>query len=87
VISETVRWLEIHLPIVIRRNRSQQLQKQVARLVRLALIALVIVLGSQMNVGRTKSQPAAMQPMLLTQVFAVYCTTLASISPTYAHLC
>jgi hypothetical protein len=64
---------------------SQQLLKQLDRLFRVGLIAVVIVLGSQVRAGRATPQ-ASMRPVLITQVFDVSCTSLAAITPDYAKL-
>lgn len=63
----------------------QQLLKQVDRWGRAALIALVVVLGGRVWGGQATPQ-AAMQPMVIPQVFDVNCVSLATITPTYAKL-
>ncbi len=65
---------------------SQQLFKQLDRLFRVVLISLVILLGSQVRVGRATPQAAAMQPALSHQVFDVNCISTPSIDSNYIKL-
>lgn len=64
----------------------QQLSEKAGRLTRVALIALVFVLGSQVRAGWTTPQAAALQPALSHQVFNVNCVSVPSIGPTYSKL-
>lgn len=64
---------------------SEQIVKPVDRLIRIALIALVIVLAGQVRRGQARPQ-SAMQPMVLSQVFDVSCISTPAISPTYVKL-
>jgi hypothetical protein len=63
----------------------QPLFQQVDRLFRMGLIALVVVLGSRVQVGRATTQ-SSMRPTLITQVFDVTCTSLAAVSSAYSKL-
>ncbi len=59
---------------------------RVGQLAGAALVALLIVFGGRIGVGQASPQTAAVRPLLAAQVFNVNCTTLPSISPTYAKL-
>lgn len=63
----------------------QQRLKQVERLAWVGLIVLALVLGGRAGVGQARPQ-AAMQPMVITQVFDVNCTSLVTVTPTYAKV-
>lgn len=65
---------------------SQQLIKHGDRLFRLILIILVIVLAGQVTAGQARPEAAAPQPMVIVQSFDVPCTTLDTITSTYARL-
>lgn len=64
---------------------SLEITKPVDRLIRIALIALVVVLAGQVRSGQARPQPA-MQPMVLSQVFDVNCISTPAIGPTYVKL-
>lgn len=61
----------------------QKLLKPAGRLARVALIAVVIVLGGQVWGGQATPQAAGTQPMVITRVLDVNCTSLSAVTPTY----
>lgn len=65
---------------------SQQLLKPAGRLALAALVALALVLSGSAPAGQSTTQAAAVQPVVVAQVFDVNCTSLAAVTPTYAKL-
>jgi hypothetical protein len=65
---------------------AQQELKHVGRLAGVALIALLIVFGGRVGVGQARPEAASVRPTVIADVFDVNCTSLATITPTYAKL-
>jgi hypothetical protein len=60
--------------------------KQLSPVAWAALILLLLLFVSQIRIGQASPQTAALRPTVSTQIFDVNCTSLASITPTYAKL-
>lgn len=65
---------------------SQQMVKQVDRVIRAALIVLVIGFLTGQVTAAPSAAAQTMRPTMVSQVFDVNCTSLPAVTPTYAKL-
>jgi hypothetical protein len=64
----------------------QQRMRQISPVAWAALIVVLVLIGSRVQVGQASPETAALRPTLSTQVLDVNCISLASVTPTYAKL-